>query len=485
MQVDLPAIVRKKEIFFLIGICFLVKLLFAYYYVHLIICNDPAIEHGKFYVYTGDSFSYTGAMENYVKTGNYYFVNLAGEKTFAGRPPHYSIPYYFLRFFFSRGTSLEIVVALQLLLESIAAVAAALFVLKFTGKRLMFYSSLVGFCLSFYYLHYSVIPITDSAAASLFIISYYFLFKFLEKKELMSLLFFGILFSAVVVLRPYWSVFLLVIFFYIVFKARPGLKNFFVYGFSIFLPLVILITPWIIRNQQKFGKIIPFQQDIYAGYGVKEPEIENRKILMLMGEDATVSWDKNAGASYFSINTYQGSNWHIPNHIQRDSVLLHELTKYREGYLAIQRGLLPDSDRITTDLAHRFIDSYKQKFVFRSYLLNPLKRVKLFIVNSGSSVMPFNKNSACYAPWHMGVKILQSLFYWLALILGTFGLLLLSFRNRQYLLLLLPVLYLVIVFPLVLGSAEWRYLLPFFYLHCIGVFYCLDRILFSRQTYTR
>ena len=476
MSVNLTERISKRDIFLIAAGLFVLKVFFAAFYVKLVSCSDPTFPHGLLYVFSGDSFSFTGAMENYIKQGEYYFVNLVGEKTYAGRLPHYSIPYYFLRLIFSKDASLDVITVLQILLEVIASLVVGWFVFSFSGRKFLFYLSILVCAISLYYLHFSTIPITDSPAASLFIISYYFLYKFLKENLSIDLILFSSIFGSVIVLRPYWSIFLILVFLYIVYAKKPAFKTFIIYGLNTFLPLLVLLLPWVVRNYHKLGRLIHFQQDIYAGYGVKSSEVLNRKLLTLIGEDATVGWDKYSAAGYFSIQTHQTSQWKVPSTIKQDSTLSNLFENYRQHYLSIQQNALPDSDNQTVGLAHEFMQRYKQKLQVQAYLLNPLKRLKLFLVQSGAALMPFNRLSPCYSGWQFPVKLFQALMYWLALIPGTLGLALLVRQKTDYLLMLLPIIYLVIMFPLLFGNVEWRYLLPFFYLHLIGLFYVIHRI---------
>jgi hypothetical protein len=98
---------------------------------------------------------------------------------------------------------------------------------------------------------------------------------------------------------------------------------------TVFLPLLLLMAPWVIRNWNRLGRIIPFQQDMYAGYGVKQSEIFNIRILALLGEDGSVSWEKKSAASFFSIVTYKTSVWQLPDEIKKDTSLLKTLLNYR------------------------------------------------------------------------------------------------------------------------------------------------------------
>ena len=453
-----------------------VKLAISFDYTRNLFCRNPEIKSGKLTAFTGDSFSYTTAMENYITQGEYYF-ELGHKKITAGRVPHYSIPYYLLRLVFDKETALDIFVALQILLESIAFFLVSLLVFEITQNRLLFYLSLAFSLFSFFYLHYSLMPITDSPASSLLLISFWFLYRYLNSTEpkFKNWILFSLFIAMATVLRPYFGLIvafiIAILFLRYKFSFTSIVKQGLVYGAI----LLILLTPWIIRNYSQSKKIMLFQQDAYAGYPINEELKLTRKMLSAIGEDASTMWDKTTAAGYFSLSMYKNSIWQVPTEISTDSTL-------NADFFAI-RNMSTDSISDQTQTAaftssyHAFIDQYKTKYKFKYYFLNHLLRVKKFVINSGSYYYSYNDTDGCSTRIDYYLKVGQSLFYYLCLIPGFIGLLWFARIKKYGLIFLVPSITLVLFFPIYFGIVEWRHFLPFYYFHQIGLFYLFYRLL--------
>ena len=218
---------------------FVVKLGVSFNYAKRLFCRHPELGSGVLCSFTGDSFSYTGAMENYITSGEYYFL-FNGKKVYAGRVPHYSIPYYLLRQVFDKETSLDLFVALQVLFETIAFFLVSLLIFEITRSKLTFFLSLLFSAASFFYTHYSIIPITDAPAASLLLISFWFLFRYLNSEipRFKNWVFFSILLAIATILRPYFGAIFILVAAILLFKYRLPVTNVFkkgaVYAIALF-----------------------------------------------------------------------------------------------------------------------------------------------------------------------------------------------------------------------------------------------------------
>ena len=458
---------RSLILFFLIF--FIAKLAISFDYTKSLFCRNPEIRSGKLTAFTGDAFSYTGAMENYILKGEYYF-EVNGKKVYAGRAPHYSIPYYLLRFGFSKSQSLDLFVVLQLFLESLAFFLVSRIVFDLTKSKLVFYFSLLFSAVSFFYLHYTVIPITDSPASSLLFISFWFLYNYLEagKLNFADWICFSVLLAVATILRPYFGLIFILVMLFVLLRAQPGFMNLVRHGFVYSIVLLFLLLPWIIRNYSKFGRVFLFQQDQYAGYEIgKELEL-TRKMLSAIGEDASTMWDKTTAASFFSRTEYKESAWKVPGYIKADSVL-------NANFLGL-RELSIDSvdDKIQSiqysSYYQAFIDRYKSAYAFKYYFLNYVARIKKFLVHSGSYYYAYDPNSNCSDRKSYYFKIIQSLLYHLCLIPGFIGLLTLARTKEHGLIFLIPAFSLLLTFPVILGVIEWRYFLPFYFFNQVGLF---------------
>ncbi|HEV7621127.1 MAG TPA: hypothetical protein VGO09_05320, partial [Flavisolibacter sp.] len=123
------------------------------------------------------------------------------------------------------------------------------------------------------------------------------------------------------------------------------------------------------------------------------------------------------------------------------------------------------------------VNNYRSRYPVRYYLTNHLQLVAKFVFNNGSYHLPVDKSSPCYQPGQYVYKLFQSLLFFLCLVFGTAGLVLMCLSNRQNFIFLLPALYLILLFPVLFGLTEWRYFLPFYHFSQLGLIYLVWRII--------
>ncbi|ANE52447.1 hypothetical protein [Flavisolibacter tropicus] len=447
-----------------------VKLITVNYLAGLTFCENPEIKGGIWANTSGDYFSYIGAMENYISQGLYYFNNNNGDKVFAGRMPHYSIPYYLLRQIFSISTSLDLFVLYQVIIESFAIICLALLIFDITKRNWTFYISLLLSLISLYNTTWSFAMITDGLSANYLFISVFFFWRFFTLKSRLSFYLFSIFLALATCLRPYLILFYPVSGLFLFYHFRHSLRKLFPIAFALALPITLLLSPWVIRNYFLFNRVILFQQDVYAGYGYGEDELAIRRLLSILGEDATTFWDKNTAASFFHKQNYKSSDYKYPSYLQRDTTLYRAIEDIRLSYI---NGF--DSKNLTVQKANEIIGTYRSKHPFRFYLLNNIQLVKSFIINSGSYYLPISKSFTCYQPVQWVIKLSQSLLYYIYLIPGFLGLIFGTKYNRNVRLLLFPTIFLIALFPVFFKAIEWRFFLPFYYFHQVGLIllFCL------------
>lgn len=469
---------KKGKIIIFIGFLAL-KLLLSIEYSKTSLCKNPEGARGTITNFSGDSFSYTPAIDNYIEQGEYYFYN-GSRKVYAGRMPHYSIPYYVFRQFLSKGSALDALILLQILSETIAYFLVSLLIFKLTARKLLFYLSLLFSLLSYFYTYLSIADVPDSLASSLLLIAFWFLYLFLEKalSTKKDWFLFSLFLCLAVTLRPYlvivYPLVLLVLFFKTGKNFKYTLKKSWV--FPALLSLFLL--PWGIRNYNVIGKFVFLQEDMQAGYDYTKEEFMKWKVLSAIGEDGMVFWDPTTAAGYLSnrgTDYANNSRWKVPNAIKNDSVLSFNLEKLR----ILSKDSIDNAFQIDLFKWHSntFLDRYKQTNKFDFYFLNYLKKVKLFLIHSGSYYFSYLPESGCDTRIKFYLKILQSLMYYLVLIFGSVGLVVLWKKNIDNSIFLFSSLCLVLFFPVYLGAVQWRYFLPFFYFHQIGLFYFLNVII--------
>jgi|GEM_PF-3634328 len=466
--------ISQKNIFFSWVFLFLFKLMMAFIYCQMTFKNYPELKLGTISYSSGDHYSYMGAMENYIKTGSYYFVNYHGDTVRAGRSPHFSIPYWVSRQFFSPGTSADISTALNVLLDSFAILCMAIiaFSLAHFRQSVFLIAILLG-ALSTYISNWSFNTVPDGPAASLLMIGIYFFWKaYTSSQKTGKYLFFSSLFfSWSVVLRPYLLV--VVAFFALWFLIhvikRKETSSIPKYIGICLLPLLIFVLPWTIRNYKLSGRFIPFQQDIYAGYAYYPSELELRKLATSMGDDGSTFWDPKAMASYFYPTTYSTSQFNYPGYLKKDTAFMKKLERTRAEYISGYSKRTAEDEEILATKIGEIDNEYKQEHVIRFYIFNPIRRIAKFWGHSGSYYLPRTNKGGIVKLIILGNKLFQSALYYLALILGTAWLLINVRRKPFVIILLAPVVILTIFLPAIFGFMEPRYAMSFYYPCLIGL----------------
>ncbi|MGQ0739691.1 MAG: hypothetical protein ACT4OJ_11570 [Bacteroidota bacterium] len=453
---------------------FVLKLILSYVYCQMTIKNYPELTLGSISYYSGDHYSYMGAMENYIETGNYYFVNFRGDTVRAGRSPHYSIPYWVFRQTFSPGTSADLSAALYVLLDTCAIICLAIIAFFLASKRrFVYFLALLLGAASTYISNWSINTVPDGPAASLLMIGLFYYWKAYtsDQKTGKNLFFASVFFSWSVVLRPFLLTFIAV--FALIFLWRLVKKKSFSvipkYAAICLLPLVLFIAPWAFRNYNLLGKLIPFQQDIYAGYNYYPSELRLRKLMTSMGEDGSTFWNPGTMASYFYPASHTTSRFTYPGYLKKDTVFLNKLEQARLEFISNYAKRNNQEEILLTAKAAELETEYRKEHIIRYYLLNPLKRVFTFWGHSGSWHLPRSNRGGIIKAIELGNKLLQSTLYFLVLVFGTWYL----WKSRKAspftAILLVPVIALTVLLPFVFGFMEPRYALSFYYPCLIGL----------------
>lgn len=453
---------------------FIIKLAEVEYLSSIEYAQHPGISSGRWANKTGDSFSYIGAMENYITTGSYFFINDKGDTVKAGRAPHYAIPYFIFRQFASPALSSDLVVVMQIAVETIAIICLALLAFYTTGKMWVYYLSLGLSAISLYATNWAYNTYTDSLGVSLLMIAAYFYFKYLSGINGSSFLKFSILLALVVCLRPFWALLYLIVGYVELIKKDFNYQNLATKFLHLSIPIFILLTPWVTRNLVVMDKFILFQQDVYAGYGFDENELAIRNVLISIGENGGTWWDKKSAASYFSNKAVATSVYAYPTYISHDVITLSKLEMLRALTLAdVKNGSIQRESK-------KFIQYYKQQFPVRYYLVNRLTLISNFLFHNGSFRLPADVS----IPSQYLLKLMQSLLYYCTLIFGTIGLIKLINKDSRYFIFLLPSIYLVLLFPVFFGLTEWRYFLPFYPFQQLGLVFLLYSFIPSQKMFT-
>ena len=140
---------KRKKIIGLFLFTFLFKFCSTLYLVQLTKCSNPELSLGTISFRAGDTKEYIKPIENYIIKGKYFSVGHNNEVMYAGRMPHYGIFYYLFRLIFSPPISFDLVVVLQIIMESISLILLSICIFNVIG-------SISSFWLGYFLLLFSL-----------------------------------------------------------------------------------------------------------------------------------------------------------------------------------------------------------------------------------------------------------------------------------------------------------------------------------------
>lgn len=419
----------------------------------LFFCEAPAMAFGRISLAHGDHHSYVGAMEHYITHDEYSFINSRGDNILAGRLPHYSLPYLLFRQLMGPGAAADLLVILQTALVGLAAWMLGGVLMAISGRMWLGKSLVVIVALSPHLANYLCLLQPDAAGLALLTIGCCLVWLSLRRPSRGNLWRIAVVAAVLVSIKPYFALLIPIALLVWLFH-RVSLRRVAQRALILLVPALILLVPWWVRNARHFGHFFPFQQDLYAGWGYQEPELRMRSFIALLGGDATTWWEPGALSCLMVKDPPLPCTASWPAYLSPS--LRARIDRLQATYFALQEGKVSDAHAIAA------IDSvsaaYRHAHPFRAAVLNPLHRVKLQLVYSGSNLLPFHGANPCYRPWMLMAKLMASAAYAASLLgLVLAALLAVTGRLRNHWGWLLPPLYLIVFFPLLFGSVEWRY----------------------------
>jgi len=463
----------------------LFKFIQAFYFVYLTGCSHPENKIGNFAFASGDTFSYTGAMENYISKGTYFFFN-GKENIYAGRLPHYSIPYFLFRQFLSPENSYDLLVILQLLIECLAGVYLVKLYLRITNDKIGAWGLILLFLASSNLTVFSIYASPESFSCSLLIFFLYWYYSYTEGKSKKDLVFSGCFLSLAITLKPYLILLFLPIGIHFLFEEYESsimkIKKSLWKSLLIASPLVFLLLPWTIRNYSIYKKMVPLQINTTAGYNYTDAELSYRKFVMAWGGDI-IFWEKTSAGCYFMPHREIPCEFKMPSYAFTNKYGLAEVEQVRTTFIILQDKY---SDSLNVQVAKAFdrlTEIYKKGKPFQFYFLAPLRLTIKFLVHSGSYYLPVHTSNPCYRSFQLILKLSQSGIYWISLLFGIPGVFLLGIRIKNIFFPFLPV-FIIIFFPVVLHAAEARYFRtvePILYLGVAYLFYSVQKRITTKK----
>jgi Dolichyl-phosphate-mannose-protein mannosyltransferase len=441
---------------------FLVVLIFkaalAWYLLYLTKCGNPEIALSDFALASGDTFSYIGAMENYISNGTYSFFN-GREDVLAGRLPHYSIPYFLFRQLFSQTTSYSLLVILQFVVECTATTIFILFCHRLIPKTPVTILLACMCLLATNWTQLSLFASPESLSCSLLVFFIWAYHRYLERKRISDLILTGVFLGLLVSLKIYFVLLFLPVGIHFLIDQRPlgiiALKNVVALSLIVSCPMMLSLVPWTVRNYFVLNKFIPFQINATAGYNYSSAELSFRKFVTAWGGNF-IFWEKSAAGCYFMPQPDVPCEFVMPSYAFTSEGDRQEVEAVRANFIELQKKYSDSLDQQVTLGFQRLTLGLKKEKPLEYFFLAPLRITGKFLFHSGSYYLPIHKTNPCYWPPQLVIKILQSGIYWLALLVGLPALFHMAFKSRYFVLPFLPCL-IIILFPIVFRTGESRY----------------------------
>lgn len=434
-------------------IFFIAVLLQAMFFSHLVTCANPDVRPGALAILGGDWKSYLLPMDHLISEGQYYSINMQGERILAGRMPHYAVPYFLLQLL--GLPALDIVALLQIALFTLAIWTLADILVKETHQLWTGYAFLLAGGLFGHFTPYLIIMQPDAVGASLAALAMHRFWLTEQRNRTNDWWWLGIIMAALIVVKPYFAPLIVLIPLRWLIKSR-NLRETAARSVILATPLLILLAPWWIRNALVMGRFFPFQQDMYAGYGYSSTELRSRSFAQAAGEDGVVWWNPYSMASYMRLDPQPPSRYRWPEYFNDGTVA--GFNQVVAAYKAFQAAPTPEHAATAEASMDSVQHAYIQQYPFRYYVTNHFNAMPRLLVYSGSAGLPIHVSNPCYGSWQLLLKVTASLAYWASLAGLVLGILW-AFVNRTghlWFWLVVP-MYLVFLFSFVVVAPEWRY----------------------------
>jgi len=249
-----------------------------------------SLEVGVIGLYTGDSKTYYKPLEYLVNTGTYYG---------ACRMPGLLPVYFPLRLFLDPVNAQQVVVLLQVILESIACVLLGIVGARIYNSARCFPIILVLSCITTFVTIRNVFLLSDSFCISALILSVYFITNYILSQRPRQLLFAGIFIAWAIFLRQISLLALFILLLILCVHWWSNRKRILLAGFYFLLPLILSLAAWTLRNRITYHRTIvlvpPLEECMYE-YTPEAAEIRN--LIITLGEDFQ-PWSVGGGAYWF------------------------------------------------------------------------------------------------------------------------------------------------------------------------------------------
>lgn len=445
----------NKKLILMVVLTFVLKVLLAVYFSHLLFCQMPENKIGYIANGVGDTPSYMGSIDNLIDEGTYYFWN-GTRRVYAGRMPHYGVPYFIFRLGFSKPVASDIYVLFQILFDSMATVFFALLCFNVMKSKVAFWIGFLFYFLNFNLFWLSSILFTESLSLSFFVLFLYAFNRYWSEEKFSNAIIAAVFLALVCTLKPYLVIVYLPFFLIIMFKNKR--LSFFINLRQLALlscPLLILLAPWIVRNVIVLGKFVPTQESMTAGYNYTQADFAFRRFAGAWGGDF-IFWNPNSAGCYFQFNPPSGCNFTLPDYALSDGYTKNDVDDVKRDYLQLQENFSPELEQTVVSKFDRLTNIYKKERPFMYYIGSRAIMVKNLLWHTNSNNIPVYSSSKCYKSFQILFKAISFLIYILSLTIGILGLIKLSIE-RKISLLFVGVPVLLFCFFAAMRFVEYRY----------------------------
>ena len=430
-------------------------------------------------VHSGDTFSYLQGAENFFLEGEYYSEH-EGKKSSASRPPHYGIPYIVFRSFASPSNSFDLLILYQLVFVTIAMILIGIIASSINSLKLSYYLTLLISFLFFHYTFSAIQLVPESLASSMLVISVFFFIYYLDNKSITMLLLSGFFLSYAVVLRPYLGIIYPVVGFYFLPKnfslTLKSLQGSLISTSVFSIGLIILLSPWVIRNYQVYDRFVPFQEDFYAGYHINDSYLAMIDFVNCWGSSTYFWQEGQAGTFFIDSHNY---DYTFPDYAFTSKYNLEDLkslkTKYNDAVGNNDLAL----DKEVADEFKYYTAVYKKERPFIYYFYSRLMFIKEFVLpHKYGPYLPFNEfASNCPNKYDKYLFLSQGLLYFAVIITGFIGCFYYFFK-RKYIFILGIIFVTFCFFPIIYKSSMHKYFVHLYPYLLIGSSLFISKFIF-------
>jgi hypothetical protein len=413
-------------------------------------------------VLSGDSRSYFEPVNAWLN-GNGY----SGACRMPGILPVYAP----LAWLLGESAAKVVLVFIQWAFASLAIYLFALAMFRFSQSKRVFYAVLFVLASSTFVGIWDHYLYMESLAVSSLLCASYWLERMWSGKSKNAAFLMGVFLAWAIFLRPVLIMFVpLLAGIFIV--HRTSLQQKIKWMVLVFLPLVIALSAWNVRNYTQFGRVIVMQDEFDRCYAqMKTHHLHLRDLVIAWGGDFQ-EWSAGTEFAYF-LQKKEAPTYRFPDHVYSSVCNVDSLVELRRNY---QLSLIDSPERMqavakVSASAIRFRDAYIQEKPIRFYLINRLELLRKFIAGGRVDNLPLAaKENMSIDQWAM--KLFSTALFMGVMLFGAASAILLSFRKKSMLWWLagIPLSTIVLLGP-VLGFIEQRYLVPVypFLVACIAL----------------